>query len=108
MRRPRAAPVRASRRGSGALTRRIPWYAVAAVIAVPLFANFGALKRAVYGRERTFRRERKAATPKVYRDWEETVKIFAIHAKENPAQQLEAEASHARRPEYWPSNEPWP
>ena len=36
------------------------------------------------------------------------MKIFAIHAKENPAQQLEAEASHARRPEYWPSNEPWP
>ena len=83
MRRPRAAPVRVSRRGSGASTRRIPWYAVAAVIAVLLFASFDALKHAVYGRERTFRRERKAATPKMYRDQEEIYKIFAMHANEN-------------------------
>ena len=111
MRRPRAAPVRVS----GALInpRRLPCRVLAAVIALLLFANFGALKRAVYGRERTFRRERKAATPKAYREWEETVKIFAIHAKENPAQKTEAShddkaSSSPRRPEYWPSNEPWP
>ena len=36
------------------------------------------------------------------------MKIFAMHAKVNPAQQGLAEASHARRPEYWPGNEPWP
>ena len=38
MRRPRAAPVRVS----SALTRRLPWYALAAIISAFLFANFDA------------------------------------------------------------------
>ena len=43
--------------------------------------------------------------PEVFRDREEIVEIFAMHGKETLRQQAEA---GPRRPEYWPSNEPWP